>query len=185
MNWYFVLKMVVPTGYEPKDRIRSAIVIPQGEKRRICIYGNIPDLFHNMTIGAELDGRKVVDYCVEPTDKNIAALEKAGVNPEQYGRKLEIHQTLKQEGYNWDVASTRAEEIYNVLPFPDADKVHKEMVDNAEAVERTQALGREVIRCARRKRKIAYKVDEYLSYFNEVEQEGAYEQLMYLSLIHI
>lgn len=63
-----------------------------------------------------------------------------------------IHQTLKQEGYNWDVASTRAEEIYNVLPFPDADKVHKEMVDNAEAVERTQALGREVIRCARRKR---------------------------------
>ena len=53
------------------------------------------------------------------------------------------------------------------------------MVDNAEAVERTQALGREVIRCARRKRKIAYKVDEYLSYFNEVEQEGAYEQLMY------
>lgn len=179
MNWYFVLKMVVPTGYEPKDRIRSAIVIPQGEKRRICIYGNIPDLFHGMTIGAELDGRKVVDYCVEPTDKNIAALEKAGVNPEQYGRKLEIHQTLKQEGYNWDVASTRAEEIYNVLPFPDADKVHKEMVDNAEAVERTQALGREVIRCARRKRKIAYKVDEYLSYFNEVEQEGAYEQLMY------
>jgi hypothetical protein len=179
MNWYFVLKMVVPTGYEPKDRIRSAIVIPQGEKRRICIYGNIPDLFHGMTIGAELDGGKVVDYCVEPTDKNIAALEKAGVNPEQYGRKLEIHQTLKQEGYNWDVASTRAEEIYNVLPFPDADKVHKEMVDNAEAVERTQALGREVIRCARRKRKIAYKVDEYLSYFNEVEQEGAYEQLMY------
>lgn len=179
MNWYFVLKMVVPTGYEPKDRIRSAIVIPQGEKRRICIYGNIPDLFHGMTIGVELDGRKVVDYCVEPTDKNIAALEKAGVNPEQYGRKLEIHQTLKQEGYNWDVASTRAEEIYNVLPFPDADKVHKEMVDNAEAVERTQALGREVIRCARRKRKIAYKVDEYLSYFNEVEQEGAYEQLMY------
>ena len=179
MNWYFVLKMVVPTGYEPKDRIRSAIVIPQGEKRRICIYGNIPDLFHGMMIGAELDGRKVVDYCVEPTDKNIAALEKAGVNPEQYGRKLEIHQTLKQEGYNWDVASTRAEEIYNVLPFPDADKVHKEMVDNAEAVERTQALGREVIRCARRKRKIAYKVDEYLSYFNEVEQEGAYEQLMY------
>ncbi len=179
MDWYFVLKMVVPTGYEPKDRIRSAIVIPQGEKRRICIYGNIPDLFHGMTIGAELDGRKVVDYCVEPTDKNIAALEKAGVNPEQYGRKLEIHQTLKQEGYNWDVASTRAEEIYNVLPFPDADKVHKEMVDNAEAVERTQALGREVIRCARRKRKIAYKVDEYLSYFNEVEQEGAYEQLMY------
>lgn len=140
MNWYFVLKMVVPTGYEPKDRIRSAIVIPQGEKRRICIYGNIPDLFHGMTIGAELDGRKVVDYCVEPTDKNIAALEKAGVNPEQYGRKLEIHQTLKQEGYNWDVASTRAEEIYNVLPFPDADKVHKEMVDNAEATGRRKCV---------------------------------------------
>ena len=177
MNTYMVLKGIGRGG----KMVRSAIVIRLGGKsnRSIRVVGNIPELYHGMIIGLELDEHNfVLDYSLEITEKNKNALEKAHIDPMEYKAILERHSILKKEGIGWNSARLSLDEIYKTLPFGEADKLHKEMINNAKEKTRVMAINDEIIKNARQKRKIAYKIDEYLGYFDEVEKEGAYQQLM-------
>lgn len=177
MKTYLVLKA---TGRGTK-RGRSAVVVELGGRggKSFRVAGNIPELYHGMFIGLELDEENnVIDYSLTLGDKNRAALEKAQIDPEEYQAVLDRHMVLKKDGVGWNTAKLGLDEIYSVLPFGEADKVHKEMINNAREPMRVEAINKKIIETARQKRKIAYKIEEYLGYFDDVEQEGAYQQLM-------
>ena len=176
MGLYMVLKL---TG-RGNRRGRSAIVVPVGCRgKNMRIVGNIPELCHGMCIFLELDeNNNVLDYDLKLTSRNLIALEKEGYDIEEYKATLERHKIIKSEGLGWNVARLDLDEIYKALPFGEADKVHKEVINNPTEKKRIEALNKEVINTARNKRKIAYKIEEYLSYFDAVEQEGAYQRLM-------
>ena len=176
MNRYLVLKA---TGKGTKSG-RSAVVVPLGVKhaKSIRVVGNIPELYHGMTIMLELKGNIVQDYKLVLNEKNLKALEKAQINTELYAAILERHTQLKKDNIGWNAAKLTLDDIYKVFPFDEADKIHKKMVDNPTEKTRIEAINRKIIEMARNRKKIAYKIEEYLSYFNAVEQEGAYQHLM-------
>lgn len=176
MNNYLVLKK---TGNGTKSGC-SAVVINLDEKGRKSkrVVGNIPELYHGMTIMLDVAEGVVLDYILKENEKNKKALEKAGVNSREYFAILKKHSVLKKDGISWNVAKMALNNIYEALPFKEADKVHKEMINKATEPTRVEAINKKIIETARNKRKIAYKVEEYLGYFNDVEQDGAYQQLM-------
>lgn len=176
MNKYLVLKA---TGEGNKSG-RSAVVIDLSKKgkRSFRVAGNIPELYHGMTIEFELDGNRVIDYNLILDEKNIKALEKAHIDVSSYKDVLDKHLMLKNDGIGWNTATLGMATLYRVLPFPEADKVHKIMIDNANEETRVETINRKIVAAARRRRKIAYQIDEYLGYFSDIEQEGAYQQLM-------
>lgn len=178
MNKYMVL-----TVTKQSKTLHSAIFVSLDTKKRVHLRGNLPDLYTNMTIGLCVDGINVTDYELELTEKNIACLNRYGIDVEKYRRTLRAHLRLKEKGVTWYVASldntSEDENVYDALPFPEADKVHKEMINNPTDAKRLRALNKETLEIARNThRKIAYKVDEFLGYFSEAEREGAYQQLM-------
>lgn len=177
MNTYFVLKA---TGNGTRSG-RSAVVIDLSRKggRNFRVVGNIPELYHGMFIDLELDeSNTVIDYSLTLHEKNLLALEKARVSAAEYQAILDRHTVLKRDGVGWNTARLSLDEIYAALPFGEADKVHKKMIDNASEATRMNAINKKIIETARQKRKIAYKVEEYLGYFDDIEQEGAYQRLM-------
>lgn len=177
MNTYFVLKA---TGRGTMAG-RSAVVIDLSRKksRGFRVAGNIPELYHGMLIDLDLDeSNAVIDYNLILHEKNLSALEKAHVNAEEYQAVLDRHTVLKKDGVGWNTARLTPSEIYAALPFGEADMAHKKTVNNASDPVRIKAINKRIIEMARKRRKIAYKVEEYLGYFDAVEQEGAYRQLM-------
>lgn len=178
MNKYMVL-----TVTKQSKTLHSAIFVSLDTKKKAHLRGNLPDLYTNMVIGLCVDGVNVTDYELELTEKNIACLNRFNIDVEKYRRTLRAHLRLKEKGVTWYVASldntSEDENVYDALPFPEADKVHKEMINNPTDAKRLRALNKETLEIARNThRKIAYKVDEFLGYFSEAEREGAYQQLM-------
>lgn len=171
---YYVLK---PTG-EGNKKGRSCVVSHIGGKGNMRVVGNIPYLVHGMVIGLDLTKDNFVrDYNLTLTEKNKNALEKAGINPEEYAVILERHSKLKGEGVGWNIAKLGLDKIYEVLPFGQADRIHKEMVNNMTEETRLNAIQEEIVSTARLRKQIAYNVNEYLSYFDGVERKGAYQKL--------
>lgn len=174
MQNYFVLK---PTG-EGNIRGRSCVVAVFGTTRNMRVVGNIPYLVHGMCVKFDLTSdNHVKDYQLDMTPNNVAALERAGINPEEYEIVLTRHKKLKSEGVGWNVAKLSLDKIYEVLPFGQADRIHKEMVNNMAEETRMNAIQEEIIQNARMRKQIAYNMNEYLSYFNGVERKGAYAHL--------
>ena len=84
MQNYFVLK---PTG-EGNIRGRSCVVAVFGTTRNMRVVGNIPYLVHGMCVKFDLTSdNHVKDYQLDMTPNNIAALERAGINPEEYEKR--------------------------------------------------------------------------------------------------
>lgn len=174
MDYYFVLKN---TG-RGNARGRSCVVTPVGKKGNLRVVGNIPELYHGMSIQLSLGTDNYVkDYRLDMTPKNRAAIEKAGFNPDEYADVLKRHTVLKRMDLGWNVARLDLEELYTALPFSEADTVHKEFVGDKDEPTRVTALNHELIKKARLKKQIAYNIQQYLSLFDSVENLGAYEHL--------
>ena len=178
LNKYMVIKVT-----KQGKGMHSAVFVDLENGRKQHISGNFPDLYTNMIIGLEVEGDTAVDYELELTAKNIGCLNRFGINVEAYRETLEAHDALKNQGITWRMAAlnseTSEEDLYDCLPFPEADKVHKEMVNNPTDAKRLKALNKETLEIARSAhRKIAYGIDDFLGYFSEAEREGAYQQLM-------
>lgn len=179
MNSYMVLKVTRQRAGQ-----HSAIFadLSNGGKKQ-HISGNLPDLYTNMIIQMTVKDGRAIDYELNLTEKNIACLQKYGIDVDKYRKTLNIHSQLKEDGAAWNIASVDMEsengDIYQCLPFAEADKVHRKMINNPTDAKRLQALNKETLEIARNgHRKIAYGVEEFLSYFSEAEREGAYQQLM-------
>ena len=86
---------------------RSAVVIALDgtRKKSFRVVGNIPELYHGMFIQMELDeADNVLDYELTLDERNITALERANVNPDEYEAVLERHLILKSDGIGWNTA---------------------------------------------------------------------------------
>ncbi len=174
MQNYFVLK---PTG-EGNLRGRSCVVAVFGTNKNIRVVGNIPYLVHGMCVGFDLaPDNTVKDYRLDMSENNKRALERAGYNPDEYAIVLNRHMKLKSEGVGWNVAKLGLDKIYEVLPFKQADRIHKEIVGDMKEETRMDAIQNAIISAARLRKQIAYSMNEYLSYFNGVERQGAYAHL--------
>lgn len=178
MNQYIVMKVTRQRKHQ-----HSAIFKDMNSGQTMHIGGNLPDLYNGMIIGLVVQNGTAVDYHLELTDRNLSCLRRYKIDEERYARTLEAHQRVKDRGITWYAASlngdTDSENVYECLPFPEADRVHKEMVNNPTDAKRLKALNRETLEIARCcHRKIAYGIEEYLGYFSEAEREGAYQQLM-------
>ena len=174
MKKYFFLKATGEYG---------AVVIDLSakgkSKKSIRVTGNLPKLYHGMTVDFELNEKnEVLDYTLLLSEKNKEALIKAKVDVKEYQETLNRHYALKSRGISWKRAELTADDMYRTLSFSEADKIHKEIINNSTDPVRIKAINKEIIEGARRKRKISYKIEEYLGYFDAVEQEGAYQQLM-------
>lgn len=185
MNKYLVLK-----EQSVKGKTRTAVVvdldnaIKQAKDNKVHVCGNLPSLYHGMIINLDVvqskNGRSYFaqDYELEWDEHLISVLKKGKVDIDKYKRTLENHIKYKSRGISWDDAATELENIYDTLPFAEADVLHKERVNNAKDPKRLSAMGREVLACARKRRRIDYTIEEYLSLIDGVEREGAYDALL-------
>ncbi len=176
MNNYLVIKVV-----QQYCRIVVVSLGKTSHRKKLCVTGNLPELYKGLTISLELHGADetaVTDYRLNLTEKNLAVLTRNRVNTENYRNFLEHHMKLKEKGITWRTVATEISSLYEKMPFHDADRIHKEIVDDAKEETRLKAISKQILETARKRRKINYQIEEYLSYFDEVEQQGAYQQLM-------
>lgn len=175
MDYFMVLKM---TGKGTKKG-KSVLVTRIGKRGKpIRIVGNIPELYYGMIVKFELESNFAKDYEIYLNDKNVKALEKAGIDKDEYQNLLSVHKTLKDENIGWEELILADGNFYNIYPFEKADKIHKLKTNNPEDKKRLDALNNEIIKIGRNKRKLYYSIEEFLGYFDAAEQEGAYEQLL-------
>lgn len=154
--------------------------------KKIHVFGNLPSLYLGTEIKLELTAGKggkknsyiVKDYELKKNDNLMKVLEKSGTDIDKYLRTLEAHMQYKNNGVTWEDAEKGLVEIYDTLPFPEADKVHKQTVNNAQDPKRLRAISREALAIGRKRRQMDYCIEEFLSYVTEVEREGAYDYLL-------
>lgn len=176
LDKYLVLKM---SGAGTKTT-KSVVVTKMGQKQTIFVTGNLPELYQGMYIRLYLDENNfALDYDVSLGDgeenNNTRALKKAKINVDEYRAILERHQILKRDGIGWNTARLSLDEIYKILPFGEADKVHKEMLNDAYEPHRIEAINQHIIDKARTRRKIEYGIGDFLNLFDRIEQDGSYD----------
>lgn len=146
-------------------------------RKNICIVGNLPELYYGMTISLDLRNNVAVNYNVTLTDKNIAILKKNGIDEAEYQKALNVHGQLKKENYDWNAYKYEISQVYKNLPFGKADKLHKIIVDNAIDENRLNAINDNIIKTARLQHKLAYSINDYVNFFEGIENCGAYDKL--------
>lgn len=140
--------------------------------------GNLPALYPQMILKLELNGTEAVDYDVELSEKNVAVLQKHGVNQSTYAENLANHKKLKKKGFTWENAKVKLDMVYEKFSFREADLIHREFVNNAADTMRLNAINKNIIRIGREYRKIIYSMNEFFNFFGMVEEQGAYERLI-------
>lgn len=161
-------------------------VIPIGKtavpgRRRtghLCVTCNLPAVYPQMILNLELNGAEVVDYDMELSEKNVAVLQKHGVDRGTYAENLANHKKLKAKGFTWENAKVTLDMVYEKFSFREADMIHREMVNNAADTMRLNAINKNIIRIGREYRKIIYSMNEFFHFFGMVEEQGAYERLI-------
>ena len=190
MSRYLVLK-----EQSVKGKMRSVIVVDLSNKNykanKMCVTGNLPELYQGMFIDLTLDNdyqkktRFVTNYKVDfSEEKTIEALKKADVNINSYRRNVEEHEIFKDEGISFKDLSKGIEHIYAIRPFPQADRVHAEMVDNPLDPVRLKAIISEMF-AVTRKQFISFDMERYLDLFNNVQLQGAYEPLTIPEMVNV
>ena len=158
----------------------------KGSKRLMHVTGNFPFLCKGMVIKAELrptgSGYVADDYEVPRTEKNVKAMERDVldenmIDADTYYKLIQFHKFV---GKNYSfkklctMCTERNVDIYSVLPFELADKMHKEIENDDLAYSRAVYLSNEFLRVMRSKRTIRYTLREYLAEMKKIQKRGAY-----------
>ena len=147
-------------------------------KRQYCITGNFPALYPKMTLQLDLQNMQMTDYQMELTEENRKALLKNNVAEAEYAKILANHMKLKQDGFTWEDAEVGTEKLYDKFDFCRADRIHKNLVNNASDKLRLKAINHEILLTGRKKRKICYSIKEFFSLFDLIENQGSYGKLI-------
>ena len=146
-------------------------------KKTLCVFGNLPELYPKMTVLLDQRNGAVTDYTVEMDEKNVKILEKNGVDVQKYEKALEIHKVLKGKGYDWNIYKTGAAALYNHYSFNKADYLHSVIYNDAADKVRLNVICSSIMKRIRLMHLSDYSIDDYLNGFNEIEREGVYAPL--------
>lgn len=147
-------------------------------RHHYCITGNFPALYPQMILQFELQNMTMTDYQLELTERNRGILLKHHVAEGIYAETLAHHQKMKQDGFTWEDAKVGTDKVYDRFEFYRADRIHKNLVNNATDEHRLNAINRNVIQTGRQHRKICYSMNEFFRYFDYVEEQGSYDKLI-------
>ena len=162
-----------------EKNFRTIIVKEASKKKGVGrpVTGNLPLVFNGMTIELSLKDNFVLDYQLQLTSRNIAILDKNHEDIRKYSEALNRHAVLKGHKCGWSVAEQNLDKIYDMLPFKEADLVHKSLVDNPLDEKRLACISRTIREIARGHSEISYPLDKFLYYFERVEKMGSYEPI--------
>jgi len=143
------------------------------------VRGNLPVLYPSMYINLDvdfLDDNTVTDFKLNISESNQKVLIDNGIDYLEYIRTLNRYEAIREyfPNCNWDMATHSIRELYEILPFKDADALHHKMICSAIDKERIRGINTQIIQNARKNRTISYSFYEYMSMFESVERDGAY-----------
>jgi RecD/TraA family predicted helicase len=172
-----------------KGMVFKSLLKPTNGKRQtsVCLFGDVPPLYAGMVIGLDLNGKEILDYQILFGEKTRAVLEKNGVCIDEYIRKVNMHKRLRDKGFTWNKLDLKSGEMYALMPFAEADKLHKAVFDNKEDIARGRAMVAELLKRERdKKNRIEFSVKDYMNDFYRLEAEGAYDPLhAYLKIAYL
>ena len=181
--------IVMKTIGKGTNKAKSVVIKQMGNKAKFSksfkAVGNIPELYSGMIIGLELDKNFITDYSLFLSKRNTQILEKQEIDLEEYQEILDRHSVLKKNRIGWNIARLDINELYEVLPFAMVDKIHKKTINNAIEEKRISAINSKILKIGRSKRQIIYNMNDYIEYFDKIEEQGAYEQLKVTNKIKI
>ena len=181
--------IVMKTIGKGTNKAKSVVIKQMGNKAKFSksfkAVGNIPELYSGMIIGLELDKNFITDYSLFLSKRNTQILEKQEIDLEKYQEILDRHSVLKKNRIGWNIARLDINELYEVLPFAMVDKIHKKTINNAIEEKRISAINSKILKIGRSKRQIIYNMNDYIEYFDKIEEQGAYEQLKVTNKIKI
>ena len=181
--------IVMKTIGKGTNKAKSVVIKQMGNKAKFSksfkAVGNIPELYSGMIIGLELDKNFITDYSLFLSKRNTQILEKQEIDLEEYQEILDRHSVLKKNRIGWNIARLDIKELYEVLPFAMVDKIHKKTINNAIEEKRISAINSKILKIGRSKRQIIYNMNDYIEYFDKIEEQGAYEQLKVTNKIKI
>lgn len=182
----FIVMKTIGNG---TNKAKSVVIKQMGNKAKFSksfkAVGNIPELYSGMIIGLELDKNFITDYSLFLSKRNTQILEKQEIDLEEYQEILDRHSVLKKNRIGWNIARLDIKELYEVLPFAMVDKIHKKTINNAIEEKRISAINSKILKIGRSKRQIIYNMNDYIEYFDKIEEQGAYEQLKVTNKIKI
>lgn len=144
------------------------------------LSGLLPEFPNNLWLDISFNENRLVtdfdiDYAAPATIKVFK-----NKDLDEYKKNVEFFKSMKN--LTWEqvlaVGEGRAD-FYNMFDFKKADKVHKEKVNNPKDTKRINAILDKCIEKERKKRLAMYSLEELLSTFISIEEEGAYDLLRY------
>ena len=160
---------------------KTTTIICKDGNTTYTLTGYLPEIIPNgLWINVEYDvtdfkGKKgfIQKYTIPTSDRNIGLLKKNGVdNVEEYIKTCDIQ---NKTHLKWDkCVSFNAKTLYDTMSFEEADKIHKEVINDAEDIARLKAINSRILKLSREKRKEKMTVNEYFEYFEQVEAMGCY-----------
>ncbi len=174
-----IIRTIAPKN--PNSKYRT--IIAKEDKETYTLSGILPD---NLPLGLIIDVEKelntskgktktykIMSYKIPATERNIGILKKSGIeDTEEFFKSCEIQNRTKLK---WDrCVSFSVATIYETMDFAEADKIHKEIINDAEDIARLKAINHQILKKTRDKRKTSMTFKEYLEYFRQVEELGCY-----------
>lgn len=173
MDCYKVIKV-------KKGDFYQVVNISQKAKKSCLVKGNLPKLYPNMYINLEIDflddEHSIIDFKLNVSETNQKVLSENDIDIAEYVRKLNRYVEIRKymPDCKWDITDHSIKEFYTILPFNEADELHKNMIDSMTDKERIRGINKNIIKLARSKRKISYTIPEYMDMFSDIEKQGSY-----------
>ena len=170
-KWYIVQRAAGKDAY--------AVVEAKKEGRRGGkVSGLFPKLFPSMMFQGIVSGGELKEIEVPLTAHNTDVLTRNGEDIDNYRIALMKFTELRPLGYGWKEACLSREEIYAVMPFSEADLIHKATVGNPIDDERLKAFMGAILSYGRQNARIMdYTADTILQIARKVQSVAAYEPL--------
>lgn len=167
----------------PSCKLHGVLPYFEADKCPVNLFINVEeeDLVEKGVAGKQLlyDVKK---YSIPRTEKNIEKLSKTGYDIDTFFKAVDIQNKLSfkwEKCYklaeNVDDTSSLSDLLYISMPFPEADKMHKEMINNPDEEGRRRAIMNKVIAQNRSKQKVDMTLCEYEETYRAIEQTGCYE----------
>ena len=108
----------------------------------VRVAGKFPKLYPGMIVSAKIVKRSLQQISWSVEGRNQMLLLSNKVDMDAYRIQKRRYEVLYPLGFGWEESALSPEELYDALPFPKADIIHKATVDRADDPNRLKALAK-------------------------------------------